>query len=123
MRPRSKTERLVTTGLNLMHKAETESTWTPFRRARQYRNGLMIALLACSPIRLKNFAALLLDTSFRKIREKWWICLRAGETKERRPDERPVPEFLQVSIEAYLTNHRSRLARKDTSSSLWLSSN
>jgi hypothetical protein len=32
----------------------------------------------------------------------WWIVLTAAETKEKRGDERPVPEELTNSIERYL---------------------
>ena len=41
-----------------MTEADAAGHLTPLQRAAQYRNGLMVALLACCPIRLKNFAAL-----------------------------------------------------------------
>jgi hypothetical protein len=64
MRPRSKYERLVLTeclveaGLTLIAEAERSDGPTKLARARMVRNGLMVALLACCPVRLKNFAAL-----------------------------------------------------------------
>jgi hypothetical protein len=48
-------------------------------RARGVRNGLMIALLAVCPIRLKNFAALALGTTFNDVDGRWWIALRAHD--------------------------------------------
>jgi hypothetical protein len=60
-------------------------------RALLARNGLMIALLALCPIRLRNFAALELGHSFVCIEDTWWIVL--SDTKPGRPDERPVPHF------------------------------
>jgi integrase len=130
MRPRSKfgrmvmTEVLVEAGLTLIHEAETSPTLTELARACQVRNGLMVALLALCPIRLKNFAALEIGRSFVKINGTWWIVLSASETKEKRPDERPINELLTPAIDRYLGQYRPVLARADTSSSaLWLRCN
>jgi site-specific recombinase XerD len=50
--------------------------------------------------------------------------LVASETKENRPDERPVDELLTPLIDRYLSQHRPVLARSDNPvSALWLSSN
>jgi hypothetical protein len=63
MVPRSKadrlvlTERLVEAGLTLFREAEMFGK-TALARAVGVRNGLLIALLALHPIRIKNFAAL-----------------------------------------------------------------
>ena len=70
MKPKSKYSRLVLgevlveAGLTLMAEAELASHRTALQRSTQYRNGLMIALLACCPIRLKNFAALTIGKNF-----------------------------------------------------------
>jgi hypothetical protein len=87
-RPRQKWDRVVTTdvlvdaGRTLM--AEAEITKRPkLSRARMFRNGLMVALLAYCPIRLKNYAALEIGRSFVKEDDTWWIVLTAAETKER----------------------------------------
>jgi hypothetical protein len=72
-RPRSKFDRMVTTevlveaGLTLITEAEISSTLTDLGRAHQFRNGLMMAMLALCPIRPKNFAALEIGRSFVKI--------------------------------------------------------
>jgi hypothetical protein len=61
MEPRSKFDRLVFTGrlvkagLSLVAEAEGLATTSDLARARGGRNGLIIALLALCPIRLKNF--------------------------------------------------------------------
>jgi integrase len=130
MRPRSKFERMVTTevlveaGLTLINEAETSSTLTELARACQVRNGLMVAMLAFCPIRPKNFAALEIGRSFVKIKGRWWIVLSASETKEKRPDERPINELLTPAIDRYLGQYRPVLARADNSTSaLWLSCN
>jgi integrase len=125
-RPRSKWHRVVTTdvlvdaGRTLM--AEAEIARRPaLTRARMYRNGLMIALLAYCPIRLKNYAALEIGRSFVNVDGTWWIVLTAAETKEKREDERPVPEDLTNSIERYLQIYRPILARGTAeTNALWL---
>ena len=95
MHPRSKLDRLVFTGqlvkagLALMLEAR-QSAKTHFDRARGLRNGLMIALLGLCPIRIKNFAALELDRTFKKVGDSWWITLPATDTKTKKPDERRV---------------------------------
>ena len=130
MRPRSKfdrlvsIERLVTAGLNLIHEAEQSQKLTKLARAHQVRNGLLVALLAFCPIRLKNFAALEIGRSFVKLHGTWWIVLSASETKEKRADERPVNELLTPIIDRYLDQHRPVLARSNkAATALWMSAN
>jgi len=129
VRPRSKFHRLVMSevlveaGLTLIQEAEVSPNLSELARARQVRNGLMVALLALCPIRRKNFASLEIGRSFQKVRGKWWILLSASETKENRPDERPVDELLTPVIDRYLDQHRRVLARTNNQpSALWLSS-
>jgi site-specific recombinase XerD len=127
MRPRSKYDRLVLPevlvklGMTLMTEAETAAGLTPVGRARHYRNGFMVALLACCPIRLKNYAALELGSTFMQIKGAWWIVLDASMTKEGRPDERRVPKFLTRFVDIYLKVHRPVLeAKSKPSRALWL---
>lgn len=107
-----------------MHEAEHSQNMTKLARACQVRNGLMLALLGFCPIRRKNFTALEIGRSFRKIKNQWWIVLPASQTKEKRVDERPIDELLTPIIERYLGQHRPVLARSDNAASaLWLSAN
>jgi site-specific recombinase XerD len=129
MRPASKRDRVVYTdvleeaGLKLMTEAESPKR-PKLTRARLFRNGLMIALLARCPIRLKNFAALEIDRSFVNVDGRWWIVLTAAETKEKREDERPVPEEFRNSVERYLKVHRPILAKgNDPGCALWVAIN
>jgi len=85
MEPRSKFDRLVLTGqlveagLTLMAEAQ-EFAATDLVRARGVRNGLMVALLALCPIRLRNFAALQIGQTFKEINGRWWIALPGNVT-------------------------------------------
>ena len=96
-------ERLVEAGLGLIRSARENPRLRTYRRATLIRNGLMVALLALAPIRLKNFAGLTLGTSFRRIGDRWWIVLGRHETKSGAADERPVPRYLNQAIAIYLT--------------------
>jgi hypothetical protein len=90
-RPRPKWDRVVTTdvlvdaGRTLMAEAKIAKR-PELTRARMFRNGLMVALLAYCPIRLKNFAALEIGRSFVNVDGTWWIVLTAAETKEKREE-------------------------------------
>jgi integrase len=128
MEPRSKfdrlvlTQRLVEAGLTLAAEAQG-FTKNDVARARGVRNGLLIALLAFCPIRLKNFAALEVGHTFKEIQGSWWIALPRVTTKSGRPDERRVPELLNQPINAYLNQCRPILVRPDSmTSALWISS-
>jgi hypothetical protein len=123
MQPRSKSNRLVLTenlveaALILIAEAETSRTMTEMAQARQVRNGLMVAMLAMHPIRLKNFADLEIGRNFIEINGRWWIVLSAAETKENRPDERQIDDLLADALDRYLSIYRSVLAIRASFSS------
>jgi site-specific recombinase XerD len=125
--PRSKlerlvlTERLVEAGMTLVTEA-LEFAKNDLACARGLRNGLMVALLAFRPIRLKNFAALEIGSTFRQVHGAWWIALPCGSTKSRRPDERTVPALLNPAIDAYLNKARPfLLGSAAMTNQLWIS--
>jgi integrase len=126
MEPRSKYDRLVFTGrlveagLTLVEEAQSCAS-SEFHRAKGARNGLMIALLAFCPIRLKNFAALEVGNTFKEVHGRWWITLPSTATKSHRPDERCVPELLNHTIDLYLAQSRPVLLRSSTSNAVWIS--
>ncbi len=113
VRPRPKyhrivsSERLLALGLELITRGKTRKYLTDLARARLVRDGLMIALLALCPIRLRNLTELCVGRQLRRIGETWWIILEADETKSERPDERPVPEILSASIDRWLEHWRT----------------
>jgi integrase len=128
MEPRSKfdrlvlTERLVEAGLTLVAEAQAFAH-RDLARARRVRNGLMIALLALCPIRLKNFAALEVGQTFKEVHGRWWMALPGISTKSRRPDERPVPAWLNHHINVYLNQSRPvLLGSRPPTNALWISS-
>jgi integrase len=128
MEPRSKFDRLVLTGrlveagMTLVVEAEKFARYD-LARARGVRNGLIVALLALCPIRLKNFADLEIGHTFKEIDGSWWIALPGHLTKSRRPDERRVPALLNRFIELYLNQSRPLLlGSSPPTNALWISS-
>jgi hypothetical protein len=110
MIPRSKadrlvlTERLVEAGLVLIKEAETYGK-TALARAVGVRNGLLIALLALHPIRIKNFSALAIADTFVNVDGRWWLYVPADDTKSNLVDQRGVPEFMTEAVNKYLNIH------------------
>jgi integrase/recombinase XerD len=116
-------ERLFSLGLDLMARAEVDTT--PLRRFRTYRDGLMIGLLASRPLRLRNLTGLILDGTLVQRGDLWWIQIPAAETKTKSPIELPWPDILVPHLGTYLVDHRSAIAalrRTETATgALWLS--
>jgi integrase len=112
MQPHSKAHRLVfsnrivAAGLELIKRADMEGGHTILQRATDARDGLMIALLAVCPIRLKNFHSLSIGKSFVREGDHWWIVLSDDETKSHRLDHRVVPKQLTDCIDRYVEHHR-----------------
>jgi integrase len=128
MVPRSKadrlvlTERLVEAGLTLIREAEMFGK-TALARAVGVRNGLLLALLALHPIRIKNFAALTIAHTFLNINGRWWIHLPSDDTKSHHVDERQIPEFITDVVNRYIKTHRPVLGSGDAEQfALWVSS-
>jgi len=126
--PRDKTDRLVLAdrlleaGLTLIQEAESFAP-TPMRRARGVRNGLMVALLALHPLRIKNFATLRIGESIKKTEGHWWLITDIKNTKTSRRDERRVPQFMTEIIDRYVRQYRQLLlAKKVKNSAFWISS-
>jgi integrase len=128
MIPRSKadrlvlTERLVEAGLVLIKEAEMFGK-TPLARAIGVRNGLLIALLALHPIRIKNFAVLAIANTFVNVDGRWWLHVPADDTKSDLVDQRQVPEFITDAVNKYVNAHRTVLNRGNAEQpALWISS-
>jgi integrase/recombinase XerD len=115
--------RLLDLGIDLMAEAENETT--TLRRFKTYRDGLMIALLASRPLRLRNLTGLILDRTLVQRGEIWWIQIPAAETKTKSAIELPWPDILTPYLETYLGDHRAGIATLrgagTASDALWLS--
>jgi site-specific recombinase XerD len=95
---------------------------TALARAKGVRNGLMVALLALHPIRVKNFSGLMIGVTFINVNGGWWMHIPSDDTKSRRVDDRQVPEFMTDAINRYIETHRPVLCGADNDHALWISS-
>ena len=92
-----------------------------------YRDGLIVALLAARPLRLRNFVALELGRHLVRAGEGWRLVIPGAETKTGRPLELPFPAVLVPALERYLAVHRPVLAARpgrgqgQAGAALWLS--
>ena len=117
-------------GLSLIHTARNSGS-TPLQKAIDYRDGLMILLLAYVPLRRKNFTALRYNDHFVQHGEELWIdvpdeCSKT-RTKNGKPIDRPLPDELRDCLKEYVTVHRALLLQqrgrwhKHPGDALWIS--
>jgi len=121
------TDELLSLGLKLMQNAGQQTTNR--LKAIDYRDGLLIALLAVRPMRRKNFAALKLDKNVVQLDGVWRIRLSPEETKTHNRIDVEWPSELVEPLETYLAVHRPILMaivgrwHKPIDDALWISSN
>jgi site-specific recombinase XerD len=97
-------------GLSLIATADQQKS--DCSCATAYRDGLMLALLACRPLRLANFVGLTLERTLARRDDLWWLQVPAEETKTKEPIELPLPEALTAPVDTYLGWHRPVLAQR-----------
>jgi integrase/recombinase XerD len=116
---------LLALGLGLMQ------TWADARpqqvyKAAQFRDGLIIAILICCPMRLRNLTEIVIDRHLLFDGSAYRLEFTAAETKAGRLYHAAVPVELTAYVADYLQVHRPRLqalARADspgTGGRLWL---
>lgn len=113
-------EELVDLGVSLMDGAERPGRkW--HLRAADYRDGLIIAMLAYMPMRHRNIHALEIGRHLVRRGLAWWILIPGEETKNHRPLEVEVPRFIVSYLERYLEHWRPMMCRdRYTGPALWV---
>jgi integrase/recombinase XerD len=120
------TSALFNLGVDLM--AAAERVISPRDRAVDFRDGLILSLLAARPLRRANLVGLTLERTLVRRGKQWWIEIPAPNTKTKHPIELPWPEPLIAALEIYLSCHRPVLAqgyepgKPAAGQALWLSS-
>jgi integrase/recombinase XerD len=113
---------LFALGIELMHSATGfRSRYNRLAAEIRFRDGLIIALLAARPIRLKNLTALEIGRHLVCIDGVYWLRLEAEEVKNAKHIEVSLPEALTPWLERYLASVRPRLLGAATSNRLWVS--
>jgi len=113
---------LFALGVKLMAEAENSALAAAIvlnEDALTYRDGLIIALLACVPLRRRTLASLTINQHLLKIGGAWLLDIPAVDTKTRRPLEFPIPHALSERINLYLVEFRGALMGANMHQGLW----
>lgn len=116
------TGRLINAGVKLLSDAHRDECNPMRKRAKDFRDGLMIALLAARPLRIKNFAGLRLGLHLRATATGYAIDIPGEETKTGRPIESFVPDDLVPWLSIYLSEYRPYLLHGRLSDHVWVHS-
>ena len=92
------------------------------RNAIKYRDGLMIALPGCIPIRRKNLAELEIGRQLIREGDRWFVVVPAEQSKTGISMPYLVPEFLEPYLVFYLDVVRPALLRNLTCAAVWVTS-
>jgi integrase len=117
-------DELFDLGIELMKGAPDRQR--DFEAAIQYRDGLMISLLALVPLRRRNLAGLVLGRSLVRQGQRYIIAFAEGETKTGAALELLWPDMLVEALGRYLDVWRPILARRtgrwtrDLAGALWV---
>lgn len=102
-------QELLQLGLDLMARAEATETSVsdkPAAAARDFRDGLMIALLAARPLRQHNFLGIEIGRHLCQLGDGFVLTFAAEETKNWRPLESTVPTLLVPALDRYIAHYR-----------------
>jgi integrase/recombinase XerD len=115
-------DRLYALGIELMDGAiaDAPECGRP-KNAIQYRDGLMIALLALIPLRRRTLTALRIGRQLIRTGGRWQLDIPAADTKTRRPLDYAISEELSERIDLYLERFRGRIPGAEKHSSPWSS--
>jgi integrase/recombinase XerD len=117
-------DRLYALGLELMDGAVTDADGAKQiskAHAFQYRDGLIIALVALNPVRSRTLVAMRIGTHLVKTGDLWGLDIPAEDTKNQRPLDYPIPRELSARIDLYLERYRSRIPAAARHTGLWAS--
>jgi len=117
---------LVELGLTLMAEVDIDALvdlpGKALVRARcQYRDGLLIALLASRPLRKGTLAQIRIGRELQQIGGEWHLVFHGEQTKTGQPLEYAVPRRLYQALETYLSKVRPRFPHADSHDALWAS--
>lgn len=112
--------RLLALGLDLMETAE--SAGNRIAGARQYRDGLLIALLACRPLRRRTLCAVEIGRHLRRTGDRYVLAIPGEDMKSGVAIEFDVPDELNPYLMRYIDVHRQAFPGAARTPALWMSS-
>ena len=113
-------DELYAAGLELAKSSCDNELLSPSSRAKNVRDGLIIALLAARPLRIKNFAGLRVGRHFQQTASGYSIHVPGSECKTGQPIETYVPDELAPWFAEYLDHHRAITLAGRQSDHLWV---
>ena len=97
----------------------------PYINAAQFRDGLIISLMAVRPFRMRTFTMIELEKHLVWCGDERWLCFKPADIKTRLPLEVPFPVALELALDHYLSIRRPILLAQGTpqqpSDALWIS--
>jgi len=112
---------LYEAGLALIRQSESRKPRRPSCISVDYRDGLLLALLATALVRIKNFADIKIGSHLIKCQNGYVMTFPAEEVKNGQFIEFEVHEPLVPILDYYLKYHRTVLLAGHTSDFLWIS--
>jgi integrase len=113
-------DQLYALGMKLMDDADQKDVIGKLD-AFQYRDGLIIALLALIPLRRRTVTALRIGQQLLKYGDFWVLDIPAQDTKTGQPLDYPVSEMLSAYIDKYLAKFRNVIPGASKHNGLWAS--
>jgi integrase/recombinase XerD len=118
-------EVLYAVGIELMDRALTagaaNGNTISGKQVLDFRDGLLIALLALIPLRLRTLTALRIGKHLVKYGGLWTLEIPAEDTKATRALDYPISAELSGRIDTYLSQFRRRIPGTNMHDYLWAS--
>jgi len=111
--------RLVTLSIELMETAGEIGSL--IEGARQFRDGLLIAILITLALRRRSLESLRIDRQIQRVGDHYAVVLDRDDTKTGEPVEFDVPPWLTPYVSRYLSEYRPRFPKASDQAPLWLS--
>jgi integrase len=100
---------LAELGIGMMKRAHAADAHFATQRAVLFRDGLIIALMAHRPLRVRTFAAVEIGKQLIQRNGCWWLVFGPTDTKTKTALEMPWPAQLVAHLEDYLGLYRPAL--------------
>lgn len=110
-------------GLSMMEDAKRDQSGHPMRVAARARDGLMIAMLICCPIRMANLLQIEVGVHLLHDGDRYRLHFGKDETKTRKEFDGDLPPILTPYVEWYLQEHRAvllALGEEHSTRRLWI---
>ena len=117
-------ETLYVLGVELMDRAITNGNAAKNMsraHALDYRDGMIIALLALIPLRRRTLTALRIGKHLVQSGDRWALAIPAEDTKTKRALDYPISAELSRRIDLYVNQFRCRISGAGAHDYLWAS--